>query len=63
MGKIAVTWKVSAIGYRYDQGRTIAALGLKRLNQTVIHDDTPSIRGMIHKVKHLLVVDEDPSAE
>ncbi len=54
--KIAVTWKVSAIGYKRDQRLTIQALGLRKLNQTVIHNDTPSIRGMVFKVKHLVTV-------
>jgi large subunit ribosomal protein L30 len=54
MGRISVTWKKSAIGFPKDQGRTIAGLGLRRLNMTVEHDDTPSIRGMLHKVRHLV---------
>jgi large subunit ribosomal protein L30 len=58
MGKLAVTWKRSTIGFRKDQGRTIEALGLHRLHQTVEHDDTPSIRGMIKKIEHLLEVKE-----
>jgi large subunit ribosomal protein L30 len=56
MGKIAVTWKKSAIGFPRDQRRTIAGLGLRRLNQTVRHDDTPSILGMVEKVRHLVEV-------
>ena len=56
--KLSVTWKVSGIGYKRDQRRTIEALGLRKLNQTVVHDDTPSIRGMLFKVRHLVEVDE-----
>lgn len=56
MAKLAVTWKVSTIGYKWDQGRTIEALGLRKLHQTVVHDDTPSIMGMLHKVRHLVEV-------
>lgn len=56
MAKIAITWKKSAIGYPKDQRRTIAGLGLRRLHQTVEHDDTPSIRGMVFKVRHLVEV-------
>ena len=63
MAKISITWKTSAIGYKYDQRRTIEALGLRKLNQTVVHDDTPSILGMVHKVRHLVVVSETDSAE
>ncbi|MDA0770037.1 MAG: 50S ribosomal protein L30 [SAR202 cluster bacterium Casp-Chloro-G4] len=56
MAKISVTWKVSGIGYKRDQRLTIEALGLRKLHQTVVHDDTPSIMGMLHKVRHLVVV-------
>ncbi|MCJ7831182.1 MAG: 50S ribosomal protein L30 [Dehalococcoidia bacterium] len=56
---LKVTWKKSAIGYKEDQKRTIRALGLRRLGQTVVHSDSPSVRGMIRKVKHLLAVEEE----
>jgi len=55
---LRVTWKKSSIGHKEDQKRTIRALGLRRLGQTVEHSDTPSVRGMIHKVRHLVVVEE-----
>ena len=58
MGKIAITWKKSTIGYKKNQQKVIESLGLKRLNHTVIHEDTPSIRGMINKIPHLLEVSE-----
>jgi large subunit ribosomal protein L30 len=58
MAKLAVTWKKSAIGYAQDQKDTIRALGLHRLNQTVEHDDSRSIRGMINKVRHLVSFQE-----
>lgn len=58
MHKLIVTWIKSDIGYAKDQRRTIKALGLHRLNHKVEHDDTPSIRGMINKVKHLVKVEE-----
>lgn len=58
-GTLKVTWKKSAIGYKEDQKRTIRALGLRRLGQTVVHSDSPSVRGMIRKVKHLLAVEEE----
>ena len=63
MGKIAITWKKSGIGYARDQRRTIVSLGLRRLNQTVEHDDVPSIRGMVQKVHHLVEVKEVPSSK
>jgi large subunit ribosomal protein L30 len=56
---LKITWKKSAIGYKEDQKRTIRALGLRRLGQTVVHSDSPSVRGMIRKVKHLLAVEEE----
>lgn len=58
MAKLKVTWRKSAIGYNHDQKETIKKLGLKRLHQTVEHDDNPAIRGMIYKVTHLVVVEE-----
>ena len=56
--KLQVTYSKSAIGYRKDQKSTIRALGFRKLNQTVEHEDTAVIRGMIHKVKHLVTVEE-----
>jgi large subunit ribosomal protein L30 len=53
-----ITWVKSDIGYAKDQRLTIQALGLHRLNQSVKHDDTPAIRGMALKVKHLVKVEE-----
>jgi large subunit ribosomal protein L30 len=58
MSKLRVTWKKSAIGRPDKQARTIRALGLHRLHDTVEHEDTPQIRGMIHSVKHLLECEE-----
>jgi large subunit ribosomal protein L30 len=54
MSKLKVTWKKSAIGRPDIQARTIKALGLHRLGETVLHDDTPQIRGMIKSVIHLV---------
>lgn len=58
MAKFRITWVKSGIGYADDQRRTLKSLGFKRLNQSVIHDDLPSIRGMIMKVRHLVKVEE-----
>ncbi len=63
MSKLAITWKRSTIGYARNQRRVIASLGLRRLNHTVEHEDTPSIRGMVKKVQHLLEVSESPSTD
>ncbi len=58
MAKLRISWYKSAIGYKEDQKRTIQALGLRRLGHTVEHTDTPAIRGMIMKVRHLVKVAE-----
>ena len=62
MPRLRVSWRKSAIGYAKDQKRTIRALGLRRLGHTVEHGDTPSIRGMVIKVRHLVEVAEDSQA-
>jgi len=56
--KLKITLVSSSIGRNERQKRTLRALGLKKLNQTVIKDDTPEIRGMVNKLKHLLDVEE-----
>ena len=61
MSSLRVTYRKSAIGYASDQKRTLAALGLRRLHQTVEHEATPSIRGMVQKVRHLVSVDGVPA--
>lgn len=61
MSTVRVTYRKSAIGYARDQKATIAALGLKRLHQTVEHPDTPTLRGMVQKVRHLVSVDGVPA--
>lgn len=58
MGKISVTWKKSTIGYSQKQRRIIESLGLRKLNHTVVHEDTDSIIGMLKKVGHLVDVTE-----
>lgn len=58
MGQIKLTWKKSAIGFPKDQKETIRALGLRRLNHSIVKDDNPSVRGMVYKVRHLLEVEE-----
>ena len=56
--KLRITQVRSAIGLPKDQKATVRALGLKRMNHTVEQADTPVIRGMVFKVKHLVRVDE-----
>ena len=56
--RVRITWTKSAIGYSERQKGTIRALGLRRMGHTVEHDDTPVIRGMIDRVRHLVEVQE-----
>ncbi len=58
VARLSITWIKSDIGYARDQRMTIRALGLRRLRQTVKHDDSPTIRGMVAKVRHLVRVEE-----
>jgi len=58
MTKLNITWVKSDIGYSKDQRRTLKSLGFHRLNQSVTHNDSASIRGMINKVRHLVKVEE-----
>jgi large subunit ribosomal protein L30 len=55
---IRVTLVKSPIGYTETQKRTVRALGLRRMHQTVEHQDSPALRGMITSVIHLLKVEE-----
>lgn len=57
MAKIKVTQIRSKIGMPERQKRILAALGIKKMHQTVEHDDTPQIMGMCEKIKHLLKVE------
>ncbi len=59
MAKLRVTLVKSGIGYAEVQKRTLKALGLHRLNQSVTHSDSASIRGMVEKVKHLVKVEAE----
>jgi len=61
VAKLRITWVKSGIGYAEVQKRTLKALGLTRLNQTVVHGDCGSIRGMVNRVKHLIKVEEETS--
>ncbi len=56
--KLTITLYKSPIGYRQKTKDTVKALGLSKLNQSVTHNDTPQIRGMINKVRHLVTVEE-----
>lgn len=58
MATIKVKQVRSRINCPIDQKRTLDALGLKKLNRVVEHEDNPAIRGMINKVKHLVTIVE-----
>lgn len=56
--KLVITLTRSVIGRPEDQRKTVEALGLRKLRQTVVKEDNPAIRGMIQKVSHLVTVEE-----
>jgi len=56
--KLRITQIKSTIDQRYDQKRTLKALGIRKRGKSVTHNDTPEIRGMINRVKHLVKVEE-----
>jgi len=58
VARLRITLVKSGIGYAEVQKRTLKALGLHRLNQSVVHDDSYAVRGMINKVRHLVKVEE-----
>lgn len=57
-GRLRITLVRSIIGRPGDQERTVQSLGLRRVNQTVEREDSPSIRGMVAKISHLVEVEE-----
>jgi large subunit ribosomal protein L30 len=57
-GMLKIKWVVSFIACPKDMRQTIRGLGFRRMNQTVERPDNPAIRGMILKVRHLVVVEE-----
>ncbi len=56
--KLKVTQIRSVIGHLQNQKLTMKALGLRRIRQSVVHRDTPQIRGMLAKVRHLVTVEQ-----
>ncbi|MEA4827345.1 50S ribosomal protein L30 [Clostridium sp. JNZ J1-5] len=58
MAKLKVTLTKSTIGRKKDHIATVNALGLRKIGNSVMHEDTPQIRGMISKVNYLLDVEE-----
>lgn len=61
-GRLRITLVRSTIGRPGDQERTVASLGLRKLNSTVERPDNPSIRGMVKKIHHLVRVEEIPAS-
>ena len=59
MTMLKITLKRSVIGKPEKQRKIIRSLGLRRVNQSVLHKDTPVIRGQIHKTSHMLTVNEE----
>lgn len=59
MAKLRITWVKSDVGYEKSQRETLRSLGFHRLNQSVVHGDSRSLRGMINKVRHLVKVEEE----
>jgi large subunit ribosomal protein L30 len=57
-GQLRITLVRSTIGRPGDQERAARSLGLKRLNQSVVRNDDPSIRGTVNKIRHLVEVEE-----
>ena len=56
--RLRVTYRKSSIGYSERQKRTVQSLGLRRLGQHIDLDDSPTVRGMVFHVRHLVVVEE-----
>ena len=61
--QLRITLVKSPIGYEKSQGETVKALGLRRMHASVVREDTPTVRGQINKIRHLLQVDELKEAE
>ncbi len=55
---LRITLVKSPIGYTKRQKDTVRALGLRRMNHTVEHEDSPAVRGMVSKISHLLRIEE-----
>ncbi len=59
MPKLRITMVKSSIGHEKDQRRTLFSLGLHRMNQSVVRDDSMPLRGMSNKVRHLVKVEAE----
>jgi len=61
--KLSITLVKSSIGYSQDQKKTLQALGLRHMNQSVVQNDSATVRGMINKVRHLVTVEAQGEAK
>lgn len=57
MAKLRITWVKSDIGYAQDQRRTLRALGFRRLGQVIERESSPSLLGMVTKIRHFVKVE------
>ena len=58
MSTLKITYVRSVIGQKPDQEKTVKALGFRKLHQTLERPDSPQLRGMVHKIRHLVTVEE-----
>ena len=58
MAKVRVTQVRSTIGSKHAQRESMRTLGLRKIRQSVVRDDSPQVRGLIHSVRHLVAVEE-----
>jgi large subunit ribosomal protein L30 len=63
MAKLRITQRRSLNGVRPSQRATLRSLGLRRIGHQVEHDDTPQLRGMVHRVRHMVEVEEQKPGE
>ena len=63
MVRLTIKQVKSGIGYSEDQKRTLKALGLRRMGQAVVHEDSAAVRGMVNKVRHLVTVEASGEAK
>lgn len=63
MSKIKITLVRSTIGLPQNQRRIVKALGFRKLNQNVVHESSPTINGMVHKIKHLVSIEDIAATE
>ena len=56
--RLQVTLRKSLIGQKPKTRETVRSLGLRKINSTIEHNDTPDVRGMLHRVRHLIEVEE-----